>query len=190
MKVRILKKLLNDTKYAVTNDNDKFLCIGSPMCHDLISVNVETLQMKCALDTWNKGRDSLKEDRQNELLFIYDTLAELIANGEIKEILNGRDQLENPLPVYTYGDGVIIESVTDEYGWPNTDDNGICMYENTHFQTKIEAIKCGIQEFKYGCSNLERRISEREKDLKIAQAELAQYKEYVANFEQMKSQIQ
>ena len=51
MKARLLKKLLNDTGYAVSN-HDEYIAVGSPLCHDLISVNKQTLNLKYALDTW------------------------------------------------------------------------------------------------------------------------------------------
>lgn len=159
MKARVLRKLLNDTGYLVSNHND-YIAIGSPLCHDLISVNKETLKLRYALDTWRKGREALEE--KGELLFIWDKLQELINSGEIKDIINGKDEIENPLPVFTVDGGKLIESVTDEYGWPNTDDNGVLMCENTHFKTKEEAIRYGIEESKAGIEMDTRNLQELE----------------------------
>jgi len=167
MKARLLKKILNNTGYAISNHR-KYIAVGSPLCHDLFKVDKETLKVKYALDTWNKGRKELEGKSNEELLFIWDKLHELVESGEINEIINGKDKIENPLPVYTVDDGVLVESVTDEYGWPNTDDNGICMYENTHFPTKKEAIEYGLNDYKLAAKMTNERIEDIEKDLQKA----------------------
>lgn len=150
MKARLLRKLLNNTAYSISN-HDGYIAVGSPLCHDLISVSKEKLKLSYALDTYRQGRECFTESSQKsestELLFIWDKLTELIKNGEIMDIINGRDFIENPLPVFTVVDGELVESVTDAYGWPNTDDNGICMYKNTHFSTKEQAIEYGIRKY-------------------------------------------
>lgn len=181
MKARLLKKLLNDTGYSVSN-NDKYIAVGSPMCHDLISVNKETLQVKYALDTFREGRKSIKSE---ELGFILDKLHELVENGQIHDIINGKDEIENPLPVFTVDDGKLIESVTDKYGWPNTDDNGICMYENTHFPTAKQAIEYGISKYKAGEENTLRRIKELEEDLSKVKERLEKYRGYVSHLQSL-----
>lgn len=163
MKARLLKKLLNNTGYSVSNDSDK-ICIGSPLCHDLISVDKVTFQIRYALDTWRKGRESVAQRSnskgENELLFIWDKLQELIDSGEINSIINDDDVLENPLPVFTVSRGVLIETFTDAYGWPNTTVDGTMMYDNTYFKTKEEAVKYGIEENNYFIEHLKRRDSE------------------------------
>ena len=149
MKARKLKQLLNNTRYIISNNRD-YIAIGSGMCHNLISVNKETLELKCALDYKGVGRDSLIGSRNAELIFIWDKLQELIQTGEILDIINGRDIIENPLPIFTVRDGRLIESVTDAYDWPNVDDNGELMYDNTHFKTKKEALEYGIKDNEAG----------------------------------------
>jgi len=186
MKARLLKKLLNDTGYAVSNNRD-YIAVGSPLCHDLFSINKETLKIKYALDTFKDGRkcfeETSKRSEKTELLFIWDKLHELVENGQIQEIINGKDEIENPLPVFTVEDGKLIESVTDKYGWPNTDDDGICMYENTHFPTKQQAIKYGIEEYKYAEQNTLTRIKEIEDDLLKVKQRLEKYRNYIAHLE-------
>jgi hypothetical protein len=192
MKARLLKKLLNDTGYAISNNRD-FIAVGSPLCHNLISVNKETLKVKYALDAFREGRKYLEGKSnskakmnfylfgENELLFIWDKLHELIESGQIQEIINGKDEIENPLPVFTVIDGKLVESVTDKYGWPNTDDNGICMYENTHFPTAKEAIEYGISEYKAREENTLRRIKELEEDLSKVKERLEKYRGYISH---------
>jgi len=188
MKARLLKKILNGTGYAVSNHRE-YISVGSPLCHDLISVNKETLNLKYALDTWREGRKSLEgksnKEGENELIFIWDKLAELIENGEIKDIINGKDEIENPLPVFSVEDGKLVESVTDKYGWPNTDDNGICMYENTHFSTKEQAIKYGISEYNAGLSMSLDNVQEKEKELSKAKERVEKYQSHLAHLESL-----
>lgn len=188
MKARLLKKLLNNTGYAVSNHRE-YIAVGSPLCHDLISVNKETLNLKYALDTWREGRKSLEgksnKEGENELLFIWDKLAELIASGEIKDIIDGKDEIENPLPIFSVEDGKLVESITDKYGWPNTDDNGICMYENTHYPTKQQAIEYGIREYKAGLSMSLDNVKEKEKELRDSQIRVEKYMYYLAHLESL-----
>lgn len=168
MKSRLLKQILNNTGYDVHNKPDK-ICIGSPLCSDLISVDKKTLNVKYALDTWREGRKSLdgksNSKGENELLFIWDKLHELIENGEINDIINGDDILIIPLPIYTVKDGKLIETFTDAYGYPNVTISGELMYENEYFKTKEEAIKEGIKEYEYYENNLKEQIIESEKEI-------------------------
>ena len=99
------------------------------MCHDLISVDKETLKISYALDTFKKGKDSLNSE---VLLNIWNKLEELISNGRIQYYIEGEDKLDVHLPVFTFDDdGNTIGTITDEYGWPNTTIDGKLMYENS-----------------------------------------------------------
>jgi hypothetical protein len=188
MKARKLRQLLNNTGYIISN-NEKYIAVGSPLCHDLIRVDKETLKIKYAIDPFYEGRKCLEgktnSKGENELLFIWDKLQELIASGEIKDIINGKDVIENPLPVFTVDNGVLVESVTDKYGWPNTDDNGVCMYENTHFKTKKQAIEYGISEYEAGASNISHRIEDIESDLAKAKERLDTYNKRVVYLKEL-----
>ena len=188
MKARLLKKILNNTGYSISNNRD-YIAVGSPLCHDLISVNKETLKVKYALDTFREGRkcleSKLNSNNENHLLFIWDKLHELIENGEIQDIINGKDEIQNPLPVFTVEDGKLIESVTDEYGYPNTDDNGVCMYQNTHFPTAKQAIEYGVSNYKAGIKYSLNRIEELEKDLQKEKERLSTYEKYIAYLESL-----
>jgi hypothetical protein len=178
MKARKLRQILNNTQYNISN-HEKYIAVGSPLCHDLISVDKETLNVKYALDTFNEGRKCLTDKSSTKLLFIWDKLHELIENGEINDIINGKDIIENPLPVFTVDNGIVVESITDKYGWPNTDDDGICMYDNTHFPTKKEAIEYGISEYKAGAYLVTERIKDIEKDLLEAKEQIKMYNKWL-----------
>jgi hypothetical protein len=161
MQARKLRKILNDTEYTISNSGD-CICIGSSCVHDLISVDKKTFRVEYAFDTFNKGREAIKHE---ELLFIWDTLHRLIETGEIHEIIEGKDVIENPLPVFTVNNGELAESITDKYGWPNTDDDGVVMYDNTHFQTKMQALKYGIEELSAREKRYDRMIKKHEKEI-------------------------
>lgn len=182
MKARKLKKLLNNTGYSISN-HDEYIAVGSPLCHDLISIDKKTLKVKYALDTFREGRKCLEEKTnrkgENELLFIWDKLHELIETGEIKDIIEGVDIIENPLPVFSVRGGKLIESVTDKYGWPNTDENGICMYENTHFPNKEKAIEYGIREYEAGLKMTQDTLKEKERELLKLKERIVMYENYI-----------
>jgi hypothetical protein len=144
MKIRELKKIIPFSTYTVHNSEGK-LCVGSSLCSDLISLNIETKELKYALDTWREGRKSIKYE---PLEIIWDRLEELINNGEIDYYLEGEDEIENPLPVFSFSNGTLIKTTTDEYGWPNITSDGTLMYDNTFFKTEIDAIEYGIKETK------------------------------------------
>lgn len=164
MKARLLTKLLNNTGYNVNNNKD-YIAVGSPLCHNLISVDKKTLKVEYALDTFHEGRKCLERKDTTELLFIWDKLHELIKSDEIKDIIEGNDEIENPLPVYTVEDGKLIETCTDEFGWPNKTIEGETMYDNTYFKTRSEAIKYGIKEAEAGIKIYTQRQKELEEKL-------------------------
>jgi len=178
MKARLLTKLLNDTKYTVNNNRD-YIAVGSPMCHDLISVDKKTLKIRYGLDTFLEGRKSLEGKTNAELASIWDKLHELIENGQIKDIIDGVDEIENPLPVFTIEDGKLVETCTDKYGYPNTTISGEIMYENTHFKTREEAIKHGIEEYEAGVRIMSRRLKELEEDVSKVKNEIIKEQGFV-----------
>jgi hypothetical protein len=156
MKARKLKAILNNTGYILSDHRD-YIAVGSPLCHNLLSIDKKELKIKIALDTWNEGRKSIKNP---EIEFIYDKLQELIDSGEIKDIIEGKDIIDKPLPVFLSQGFDVIESVTDAYGWPNTDEQGRQLYNNTSFKTRSEAIIYTLSELGYGIRYSEERIAE------------------------------
>lgn len=156
MKARKLKAILNNTGYILSDHGD-YIAVGSPMCHDLLSINKKELKLKCAMDPFNEGKKSL---RHSELEVIYDKLQELIDSGEIKDIIEGKDIIDKPLPVFISEGFDVIESVTDAYGWPNVDEQGRQLYENTSFKTRQEAIIYTLSELGYGMKYSEERIAD------------------------------
>lgn len=177
MKARLLKKILNNTGYIV-NNNEEYIAVGSPLCHDLFSVNKKTLCLKYALDRGGRSAMLNKGDKDgnNEMLFIWDKLQELIDNGQIHDIITGQDELENPLPVFTVKEGELIQTFTDKYGWPNTTINGDLMHDNDYFKTKEEAIAYGIKECEYWIKYSEERLIEDQEKIDKRKQRIADYK--------------
>jgi len=184
MKARYLKELLNNTKYNVHNQRKK-ICVGSPLCSDLIHVYKDTFVLVYALDTWKEGRDSLvrKGEKNNELLFIWDTLADLIRSGEIRDIIQGNDTIENPIPVFTVERGNLVEEVTDTFGYPNITHAGNMMYDNTHFKTKEEAIRYGISEETYGLKWAREKVEELDNKKLEAEARCITHEKKISELE-------
>lgn len=188
MKARLLAKLMNNCGYY-PNNNEEYIAMGSTLCHDLISVNKKTLQIKYALDTFKQGRACLLEKDSKNLLFVWDKFQELIDSGQIHDIINGQDEIENPLPVYTFKDGALIKTFTDKYGWPNTTINGDVMYDNTHFKTEKEAVEKAIREYSAGVNIMQERVSDCKERLNKAEDLLKEYERYLDQFQLMKQKI-
>ena len=164
MKARLLRNLLNNTGYIISN-NKKHIAIESPMA-ELILVMKKDYSMHYAFDTFKQGgRACIEKEGPKELLDIWIKLEELIESGEIKDIIEGQDVVENPLPVYTIDeDGRLVEAFTDKYGWPNTTLDGYVMYDNTYFQNKEDAIKFGVRDLELSIKHDQENI----KDLEAA----------------------
>lgn len=169
MQSRKLRKLLNNTKYAV-HFRDGKVCIGSPMCSELITVDSKTFEIKYTLDT--EGRKTIRSD---ELKFIWDKLIELIKNGEIKTIVENNDSTANMFPVYSHREGEIIKQFADVFGWPNSTHDGTLMYDNTFFKTETEAIEYGIKDLRHTMQMYSERISDLEKDIQDKKLKLEKY---------------
>lgn len=184
MKARKLKHLLNDTGYCVNNNRD-YIAVGSPMCHDLFKIDKKTLKLTYALDFNKEGRESLvnktREGKENELLFIWDKLTELIETGQIQEIIDGNDEIENPISVFSVRDGELIEEFCEEdmFGYPHPTHTGYTMYNNTHFRTKEEAIEEAIEDYKCSVNIIAEGIKDLESTIKERKNRLNEYQGYV-----------
>ena len=185
MKADYLKKLLNTTRTVA--DYGDYIAVGSAYVHKLINIEKKTLKLRYALDTFNEGRKSLTGKDDNELLDIYDRLQELIDSGEINEIINGNDEIKNPLPVWTIEEGKLIETYTSAYGYPNTTYDGKLMYDNTYFKTKEGAIEYGISEHSSGVKFYEGRVKEIEAELNKFKEKLDEQNEYLNYFKSLQN---
>ena len=138
MKIREFRKLLPEpeTKWIIKNEMDLFLHIGSPLSPRQVIYDVETKVL--GLGITHNTPESLNE----ELQVIYKIIEGLIACGNIKKYITGKDKIprKDQVKVYWYDEGKIYESVTEKIGYPGLTAEGYLMYENTHFGTRLEAI--------------------------------------------------
>jgi hypothetical protein len=171
MQSRRLRKLLNDTEYAVHFDEGK-VCIGSPMCSKLITVDTKTFEIKYALDTFREGRKAI---RSKELEAIWDKLVELIKSGEMKSIVENNDSTAGMFPVYCCEDGEVQKKFADVFGWPNSTHDGTLMYNNTFFKTEKEAIEYGINDLSIVVKMYCERVSELEMDIEHKREQISEY---------------
>lgn len=177
MQSRKLRKLLNDTGYAV-HFRDGKVCVGSPMCSELITVDSKTMKIKYALDTFREGRKSISSE---ELEFIWDTLMELIKTGELKTIIENDDPIDGMFPVYCCEDGKIEKKYADVFGWPHSTHDGTLMYENTFFKTEREAIEDGIKDMIAAVEMETRHMAQKAEELHEAKQGLQKYTDYLNN---------
>ena len=173
MKARLLKSLLQTTR--IVANYPEYVAIGSGLVHNVISVDKKTFRLKSNFTVYDDP----------ELQDIWNKLSDLIISGQMQEIIEGRDVIENPLPVFTVVYGELVESVTDKYGWPNTDDNGVLMFNNTHFPTKDQAIRYGIHELQCGIQLLTYRIHQEEVLLMGIKAQKQIYQERLENLKSL-----
>ena len=181
MKARYLKHLLGDTGYII-HDCDEYIAVGSPLCHDLITVDKGTLLVKYALDTFKQGREAI---RSKELEAIWDKLHELIKSGEIKEIIQENDVIDNPIPVYESRDGEVFSHVTDKIEWPNTTHTGRLIYNNTFFATRKEAVEYSMRECGYAIKMFSDNLVEQLKKVEEIRDEIKVYKDKLEFLNQM-----
>jgi chromosome segregation ATPase len=161
MKARLLKKLLNNTGYRVQWSDNK-VCIGSALCHDLINVDATTLKLRYELDTFREGVKSIKNEK---LEAIWYKLEELIKSGEIKDIIEGIEEVENPITIYKVEDGKLITAYTEANEWPNVTHDGRGIHDGEYSLNKLDAYKRGIDDLQYWDERLTERIQEKQKEI-------------------------
>ena len=178
MKSRLLKEILK-TQYIIA-DYDSYIGIGSHRCHNLISIDKTTFKLKYALDYNNT--DTI--NKNSPMFDIWNKLEELISNNTMIDIINGNDELDIKLPVfYMNTEGNIIESYTDEYGYPNITYDGKLMYGNYFFKTKREAIIDSLERYKIRVNTFLDNISQYERDLKTNKEKLKTSRDIITNLE-------
>jgi hypothetical protein len=141
------------------------ICIGSSYVHDaLITINFDGKITKVS-SLWSNKYPYIAELRADE------------ATGELKRLVQMKDEFGEVFPVYTYKHGRILKEWCEIYGWPNVTTEGYVMYENTYFRDKQKAIyackessKLGV---KYSYRHLRERIRDARRSLSHAIVELS-----------------
>lgn len=146
---------------------NKLLCIGSPLCHDLITVN---------LTTW-KFKQALSGPLGGDLQRYWDELhADL---DKLRALVEQPDTFEKSIVVYTYEGGDIVEKLCEEPGWPNVTHDGLMQYENT-FSTDRDYIierarrnaEAAVKLGQDGLAQMEKQLAEQREWLGKASADL------------------
>lgn len=158
MKIREIKKRLNEDDGYIWQfseyKNGPALCIGSGYVGNLIEVPLsQPYQIVLAME---KSKEGLNQ----YLRKIYDGLEKLIQDPEFQDLMEGRDDVENGVPVFYIEKGVLIETVTEKISWRNITANGDLIYDNTHFDSAEKALKYGISEMGYAIKSANERLKE------------------------------
>lgn len=104
------------------------ICIGSPLCHDIIVIRIADAKVVKGYERGN-----------NDLARYFAAIKEDEKNGILRGLIDTPDVFTRNLPVFTIKDWAVVADHCEEYGWPNTTNLGYIMYENTYFKTREEA---------------------------------------------------
>lgn len=104
------------------------ICIGSPLCHDIIVIRIVDAKLV-------KGYEGDNAD----LSRYYAAIKEDENNGILRGIIDTPDLFTRNLPVFTIKDWAVVADHCEEYGCPNTTNTVYIMYENTFSKTREEA---------------------------------------------------
>ncbi len=140
--------------HTVSVYEDKGICIGSSLCHDLV-----------VIDPWRRkvGTSSLGV-RGNEELQRYWT--EINADlDKLWELVDADDAFSASIPVYTWKGADIIEEFCETPGHPNITHDGHLMYENRFSTDRDQALQWAIEEAEAGISLGIRRLDELGRDV-------------------------
>ena len=140
---------------------EKGICIGSSYHHDIIVINMKgQIVTKYKDRKYNDGWSTNEDLKRYQEEMIIDE-----ENGELKKLIDLKDEFGVLFPIFTVDDGVLIETFCEKYGYPNTTIEGFLIYENTFFKTREEAIECGIRDYKGWIKMLEERKKELEEEI-------------------------
>jgi hypothetical protein len=134
--------------------HDKGICIGSSMVHDLIVINPTTGKLKYS-QTFS---DRIKET--------YGKLIEA-EPAELLSAINSEDKFSKDLKVYAFDDHGLVETLCEEYGYPNVTHDGKLMYENTFTPDLSQAVawaksncKAGIEMYGSSINRIKNELSD------------------------------
>lgn len=147
------------------------LCIGTGYIHDLIVVGLDGVITK----RYDGGG--------NEELCRYQR--ELDADpARARELLEAPDIFDNPITVYTYDGGEILEKQCLNLGWPNVTLDGQIMYTNRFSEDKAVVVDWAKRNADSGIKHCAEAVVEATRRLAEYQARLAQER---ANREQLEA---
>lgn len=134
MRARELQRHLN-TDRVIHAGND-YIYIASHYCHNLISFDINTGDIRYALGG----------SRPAEIQALINGL-EALTMDQIQYYWHGVDEIENPIKIYYADDnGDIQEALTDSLDYPSVTHDGVMIYDNTHFKTLKETFDHAIND--------------------------------------------
>jgi hypothetical protein len=140
---------------------EKGICIGSSLYHDIIVINMEgKIVTKYKNRHYNDGWSTNEDLKRYQEEMIIDE-----ENGELKKLIDLKDEFGVLLPIFTVEDGVLIETFCEKYDYPNTTIEGFLIYDNTFFKTREEAIEYGLRDCKQWIKMLEERKIELQEEI-------------------------
>ncbi len=164
-------KQLTDCNYV--SHDEKYVTIGSPYIHDIMKICKKSLEIHMKEGSGKHGWDR-----------VFNVLRDLKERGELREIVDGENELENPIPCYAYdGKGGIKESMADEVKWPNNTLEGEMIYDNGWFSTRQEAIDRGVENCKYCIEFQNERINYLQEQVSDLENDLQNQEEYLRMLE-------
>jgi len=145
----------------IVQKRDNAICIGSGYIHDCIVVSFDgKITKKYKNGIYNDGWSTNEDLKRYQEKMIIDE-----ENGELKKLIDLKDEFEVLLPIFTVDDGVLIETFCEKYDYPNTTIEGDLIYENTFFKTREEAIEYGLRDCQGWIKMLEERKIELEEEI-------------------------
>lgn len=141
--------------------NEKGVCIGSPYVHNLVVIDPETGEMR-----ENPAFSNLVRETYPQLW--------KATPGEILRQLAKPDVFASSIPVYTYEDGVILEKMCEEPGWPNVTHDGCIMHENTYSTDKDKVVAWAKRDLAIKIESTQSDILQREQELERRRARMSE----------------
>jgi hypothetical protein len=140
-------------KHQVAVYDGEGICIGSPLCHDLIII-----------DRWRKTVKHTMTLRGNEDLERYwdEMHADL---DKLWALIEQEDTFSSDIPVFTWKGEEVIEKSCETPGYPNVTHDGELMYENRFSTDRGQALQWAIEDAEAGIRMGLRRLDDLSSDV-------------------------
>lgn len=150
---------------------EKGICIGSGHVHDLVVIDPST------------GRVVENSTFNGFLKKYYPALGQA-SPEQVLSLIQTQDTFSASIPVYTFGNGKVIEKRCEKLGWPNVTHEGDPMYTNSYSADKDQVIDWAKRDAASEVKGLNEHIISLREQLNAAVTHLAQAKAEQAMLEQ------
>jgi hypothetical protein len=175
-------------KYKIEHlvqNRDNVICIGSGYIHDIIVISFDgKIIKKYKNGVYNDGWSTNENLKRYQEEMIIDE-----ENGELKKLIDLKDDFKVLLPIFTVDDGVLIETFCEKYDFPNTTIEGYLIYENTFFKTREEAIDYGLRDCKSYIKILEEGKQELEEEISKKNERINMFQKRLVDLETLSKHI-